>query len=189
MTVHEVDQIDQRNAKMRKLVLILILIALLAALAYEYIIARPSVERAYSSILAQYEQVNATASDPITNLEVHALLGKQPSRAFKDGPEQVEVFTWVSGFPLRTHNLYVVYRDIDGEQILVRHSKYAYDPGTPVYSANNAESFSEDPVQQQQDASDLPAQDSAMEDDSSSDVASPSEADSAALRALRTIDS
>lgn len=112
---------------MRKLVLGLILAAALGALVYDYAVARPNVEHAYEQITQRYEEVNATPAEMLTNEDIRRLLDKQPARTFTDAGDRVEVFSWVSGFPLRTHDLYVVFRETGQQQVFLRHSKFAYD--------------------------------------------------------------
>ncbi len=127
MSDYENQGLRRHHAVMRKIALGIVLAVAFAALIYDYAIARPSVEQAYHQIATQSQEAHRSADSPFTNEDVRALLGKPPSRIFRDGGDQVEVFSWIAGFPLLTHDLYVVFRENEQSIIYQRHSKFVYE--------------------------------------------------------------
>jgi len=122
---------------MRRWVLGVVLVALVAALAYDYGIVRRKVEVAYDRIGERAEEANASPRGSLSSEEVRSILGKQPSRSFNDGSARVEVFSWISGLPFRTHDLYVVYETVDDTPRYVRHSKFGYDSTRDVIGTDD----------------------------------------------------
>jgi len=103
---------------MRLNILICILVLGLAAMAYDRMVARPAVEAAYAAIVAKNVEVNATRDQVFTNIDVQKLIGKTPARTFTnpDG-NTVEIYQWRAGLPLRTHDMYAIYTQMDGKQL------------------------------------------------------------------------
>lgn len=134
MSDYENQELRRHHARMRKIVLGFVVIVALIALAYDYVIARPSVDQAYALISTRFDQLNASAGPALNNVDVRKLLRKQPSRIFRDGNDQVEVFSWIAGFPLHTHDLYVVFRGSEGPATLLRQSKFAYESSAFIYT-------------------------------------------------------
>ena len=93
---------DSNPGSSRKFFLFGVLALSLVALAYDYRVARPSVELAYDKIVDRSIEVNRTNS-VFTNIDVRALIGREPSRTFQDeNGDTVEVFSWRSGLPIRS---------------------------------------------------------------------------------------
>lgn len=111
---------------MRRFAILFVSIVATLALVYDYTVARPSVDQAYDRINVRLDQADASLSESLSRDDVRELLRKQPSRIFRDGGKHVEVFSWIAGFPLRTHDLYVVYDGSGQTTSLIRHFKFAY---------------------------------------------------------------
>ena len=117
----------------RKKVLLALLVVMLVMLVYDYRVARPSVDRAYQQISERTVAVNDSPDRSLTNVNVQSLITKSPSRTFLDGDDLVEVYSWQSGLPLRTHDLFAVYKESKrGEQVFYRHAKYVYETSAEV---------------------------------------------------------
>ncbi|TWT50567.1 hypothetical protein Pla22_33100 [Rubripirellula amarantea] len=116
-----------------RIVLFAVLGLLLIGLAYDYLVARPGVDAAYDKIAARSVELNKLPDTYFTNSDVQELLGKQPSRTFEDSNgELVEVFSWRSGLPIKTHDLFAVYKPSDGKMLFNRHAKFAYESSNDV---------------------------------------------------------
>ena len=107
-----------KGSSMRLNILLCILVLGVAAIAYDRMVARPAVEAAYAAILAKNIEVNATRGQVFTNIDVQELIGKTPARTFPnpDG-DTVEIYQWRAGLPIRTHDLYAIYTQMDGKQL------------------------------------------------------------------------
>jgi hypothetical protein len=103
---------------MRLNILLCILVLGVAAMAYDRMVARPAVEAAYAAIVAKNVEVNATRGQVFTNTDVQKLIGKTPAKTFTnpDG-DTVEIYQWRAGLPIRTHDLYAIYTQMDGKQL------------------------------------------------------------------------
>ena len=103
---------------MRLNILLCILVLGVAAMAYDRMVARPAVEAAYAAIVAKNVEVNATRGQVFTNIDVQKLIGKTPAKTFTnpDG-DTVEIYQWRAGLPIRTHDLYAIYTQMDGKQL------------------------------------------------------------------------
>ena len=124
------------SGKLRSRILLAVLAVLLVALGFDYLVARPRVSAAYDAIAERHMEVNANANEILTNQDIHELLGKEPARTFPDGSTKVEVFSWASGVPFRTHDLFVVYQKSGDRQMFRRHSKFAYERESDVSPVN-----------------------------------------------------
>ncbi len=105
-----------------RLVLLLLLFGLaLAGLLYDYTIARPSIQKADRTIqgLLDGSIEDPNNDDTVTPDEVQLMLGAQPSRVEPLSNGTIEVYSWRSGLPYRTYDLYVVY---SGKQLPLLHS-------------------------------------------------------------------
>lgn len=115
-------------SRRRRNILLAILGLLLIGLVYDFAVARPAVEKAYTSLTEKNDEFNAVAKhQAMGEAETREVLGREPSRTFKDGDLHVEVYSWRSGLPFRTHDLFVVYRPVQGQNLLVRLTKFAHD--------------------------------------------------------------
>jgi hypothetical protein len=124
---------EDTSGKTRTKVLFGILGLALAALAYDYRVARVGVDSAYDQIQQRNVEVNAENTTMFTNLDVRELLDKEPSETFNDvNGDMVEVFSWRSGLPFRTHNLFAVYKSSAGKKMFYRHAKYTYEESKAV---------------------------------------------------------
>ena len=114
-----------RLRSMRLTVLFSILGMALFALWYDYQVARPSVETAFTSITRLNYKINASASSkPLTARDIQSLLGQAPSTTFTDGPYRVEVYRWAAGLPFRSHDYYAVYMGRGKNKVFMRHYKF-----------------------------------------------------------------
>jgi len=121
------------NSGRRKNILFIVLAVMLGMLAYDYRVARRSVDRAYQKITAHNLAVNDSPNRSLTNTDIRQLIKKQPARTFYDGRDLVEVYSWRSGLPMRTHDLFAVYKEsIKGEQVFYRQAKFAYETSEEV---------------------------------------------------------
>lgn len=133
---------SSNRGRLRQIILIGLLALMLAALAYDYRVARPSVERAFDQIVKLNDQMNLSADPtPTLNTHIHKEIGRDPSWAYTEGPYRVEVFSWTAGLPFRTHDLYAVYVPNGNDLIFMRHYKFALpdnelDPPRPVNSGD-----------------------------------------------------
>ncbi len=126
-------QSDDNSGGIRSKVLVAILLIGLVALAYDYKVARPAVETAYNAITSRSTEVNAKSTEVFTDLDVHKLLGKEPSKTFNDANgDVVEVYSWRSGLPIKTHDLFAVYKPNGGKNLFYRHAKYKYEASGEV---------------------------------------------------------
>ncbi len=128
------------TSPLRLLMLLGLLGLAVFALWYDYKVARPNVEQAYETISALNQKINETASfSRMTNLEVQQALGRQPSSTFLDGDFTVEAYRWAhgmpleyrnespgkpSGFGLRTHDYFALYRQDGADLVFVTHFKF-----------------------------------------------------------------
>ncbi len=126
-------QSDHPSGGVRSKVLVGILGLGLVALAYDYAVARPAVETAYNAIAARSTEVNAKSTEVFTDSDVRKLIGKEPSKTFNDANgDVVEVFSWRSGLPIKTHDLFAVYKPNGGKNLFYRHAKYKYEASGEV---------------------------------------------------------
>ncbi len=116
-----------------RLILFGILFLLVVALIYDYRVARPGVNQAYDKITEQSTLVNMSSTKKFTNKDVQELLGKQPSETFEDpNGDFVEVYSWRSGLPFRTHDLFAVYKKNGDDWLFHRHQKFGHESSTDV---------------------------------------------------------
>ncbi len=133
MSEDSTKQTDKKSGGTRSKVLFAILALGLVALAYDYRVARPAVEVAYNKIAERSTAVNAKSTEVFTNLDVRELLGMEPSRTFDDtNGDVVEVFSWRSGLPIKTHDLFAIYKPNGGKNLFYRHAKYKYESSGDV---------------------------------------------------------
>ncbi len=83
----------------------------LAGLLYDRCVARPDLQRASDTIERLLSDTNAdpNGDGTVTEDEVQSELGRKPASVQKLANGQVERYTWPSGLPYRTFDLYVVY--------------------------------------------------------------------------------
>ena len=110
-------------------ILYTILALMLAAAAYDLLVARPAVNKAFDEIAAASVKANADGGDFLSNIEVREILGKQPSQTFLDGEKSVEVYNFMGGLIVKPHKLYAVYQKTTSDEwMFYRHSAFAYEP-------------------------------------------------------------
>ena len=96
---------------LRLVVLLLVFGVALAGLLYDYTIARPNIHKADQVIQGL---LDGTLKDPnndgtVTAGEVQLMIGDTPSRVQQLSGGMIEIYSWRSGLPFRTYDLYVVY--------------------------------------------------------------------------------
>ena len=101
----------KETSPLRLILLLLVFGVALVGLLYDYTIARPAIQKADETIQAVLE---GTIKDPnndggVTEAEVQDLLGRQPSTVKQLENGKIEIYSWRSGLPYRTYDLYVVY--------------------------------------------------------------------------------
>ncbi len=117
----------------RQTILLGVLVLLGVALAYDYKVARPSVNAAYDKIAQKSMQVNSKSTEILTNLGVRETLGMEPSDTFEEANgDMVEVFAWRSGLPIRTHKLFTVYKKNGDNWLFHRHTTFIYESSAEV---------------------------------------------------------
>ena len=122
-----------RGGGSRQTVLLVLLGVMIVALAYDYTVARPNVDAAYDKIVTKSMQVNSKSTEVLTNMGVRELLEMEPSETLEEANgDLVEVFSWRSGLPIRTHNLYAVYKKNGDEWLFHRHSKFIHESSAEV---------------------------------------------------------
>ena len=121
------DSSKPSSGNRRQTILLVVLGLFIIAIVYDYKVARPAVDAAYDNLLAEYNRANASSTDFLSPGEVHEILNKTPASKFADGDDEVEVFAWQSGVPLRPHKLYVAYGDSKRGPMMQRHTKYFYE--------------------------------------------------------------
>ena len=111
----------KETSPLRLIVLLLVFGVALAGLLYDYTIARPAIKKADQTIQGLLE---GSIKDPsgdgaVTEDEVQSLLGSKPSSVTQLENGKIEVYSWRSGLPYRTYDLYVVY---SGQKLPLLHS-------------------------------------------------------------------
>jgi cation:H+ antiporter len=103
----------------RLVALISLLVLATAALVYEYSVAQPGIRRA--SRLLQEASAAAThdmdARGAITPEEVQKLLGQEPNATEEIEHGIMEIYRWRSGFPFRSLDLFVVYKEAENPRL------------------------------------------------------------------------
>jgi hypothetical protein len=104
------------NGSSKRLGILLCVLAIsLAAMGYDRFVARPAVTAAYAAIIAENDRVNAKPGETFTNKDVQKLIGKSPAETLTTPDKNtVEIYQWRAGLPIRTHDLFVVYKPRDG---------------------------------------------------------------------------
>ncbi len=93
-----------------RIALFALLGVLVIAIAYDYLYARPAVDKAYDKIAALNNDMNVSAGAKVLKSDdIHAALGRQPTTVLKEDPFTIEVYQWRAGLPWRTYDYYVVY--------------------------------------------------------------------------------
>jgi hypothetical protein len=140
-----------RGRNLRLLLLVAVLILMVFALWYEYKVARPSVLAANEKIVALNEEINRDGNTTaMTNKDVQEALNRQPSRTYQDGQYTVEVYSWVSGLPFRTHDWYAFYTSNSGQLLFSFCHAFEVPPGglavesTPAQDTGDEELEGED---------------------------------------------
>jgi hypothetical protein len=149
---------EAKSGTLRQLILFGVLFLLVIGLVYDYKVARPGVNQAYDKITEQSTLVNMSSTKKFTNKDVQELLEKQPSRTFEDpNGDFVEVYSWRSGLPIRTHDLFAVYKKNGGDWLFHRHQKFKHESSTDVSKYDGKEALvieidGEPPIDSQADA-------------------------------------
>ena len=98
---------------LRLIILLSVFGVALAGLLYDYCIARPGIKKADKMLQGL---LDGSIKDPnqdgtVTDQEVQTLIGRAPSNPdFRKLPNgKIEVYSWRSGLPYRTYDLFVVY--------------------------------------------------------------------------------
>lgn len=113
---------------LRRNLLLAVLALLTVGLLYDFAVARPAVEEAYAVLTKTNAEFNIARRHRAMGVaDVRDLIGREPSRTFEDRELHVEVYSWRSGLPFRTHDLFVVYRTVLGEKYLVRLTKFGHE--------------------------------------------------------------
>lgn len=99
---------------------------LVAAFCFEMYVARPAAQGAFDKI-ADARLKSIVDETTLTNLDIHTLLGKEPSETYLEGGDQFEVYHWIGGMVVNSHKLYTVYQQDGDDWIFVRHSRFADD--------------------------------------------------------------
>jgi hypothetical protein len=127
----------------RRLAILLGLLGLaLFALVWDFLIARPGVERAYAKVEEANIALNTSAQRvAFTNVDVEQLLGRAPSETFQKDGKTIDVYAWQAGIPLefngsddrspgigrKTHDYYAVYEKRGPDLIFQTHFKFKLD--------------------------------------------------------------
>ncbi|MEM8668707.1 MAG: hypothetical protein AAGG48_14395 [Planctomycetota bacterium] len=123
-------QANSQGGSKRLLILLGILGIGLVGLGYDRVIARPAVEAAYDSLLAENEKLNASGTDVLNDSSVRDLLGCEPAEMFDDtNGDKVEKYSWRAGMPIKTHDLFVVYKKNDKGLMFHRADKFVFESG------------------------------------------------------------
>jgi hypothetical protein len=105
----------------------------LVGLGYDRFIARPAVEAAYDSLLAENQRMNADSTVTFTDADVRKLLGRDPAETFTDtNGDTVERYSWRAGMPIKSHDLFVVYKTQTDFLMFHRADKFAFESGGEV---------------------------------------------------------
>ena len=136
------------TSNVRQFVLIGLLVLLVIALVYDYKVVRPSVDAAYDQIAEESMLKNMRSTEVFTNADVQQLLDKTPSRTFEEpNGNFVEVYSWRSGLPIRTHDLFAVYKKNGEIWLFDHHTKYEHEPAEEVYLYAASETTIAEPVE------------------------------------------
>jgi hypothetical protein len=120
------DGAPAKPGRLRQIILFTLLGLMLMAAAYDYIIARPNVDKAYDQISQLNNSMNsASMSKQTLNTDIHKEINRTPEKTYTQGPYRVEVFSWMAGLPFRTHDLYAVYTPKGNDLVFMRHYKFA----------------------------------------------------------------
>ncbi len=95
----------------RLTILLLVFGIALAGLLYDYCVARPGHKNAYDKIMSL---LDGTTDDPngdgtFSDDEVQSVLGYKPSKIESLPNGKIEIYSWRSGLPYRTYDLFIVY--------------------------------------------------------------------------------
>jgi len=128
------EQNAQHKGSSKRLVLLIGVLALgLAAFAYDRMIARPAVEAAYTAIIDSNQEMNRNTTEILTNDAVQKLIGKTPAETFQDeNGDTVEVYKWRAGMPIRTHDLFAVYKQSGDKLMFFRVAMGKYETGSEI---------------------------------------------------------
>jgi hypothetical protein len=103
-----------------RIILFSILGILLVALAYDFLVARPgqkaAAERVRALMAGPSDAKMINNAEPITHAQVLETIGVEPSWSEEGPTYYMERFSWRSGLPWRTHDLYVIYTKTDTEK-------------------------------------------------------------------------
>lgn len=122
------DTSPAQTSNLRRNLLLVVLALLTVGLVYDFAVARPAVEEAYSVLTKKNAEFNIARRHRAMGVaDVRELMGREPSRTFEDRELHVEVYSWRSGLPFRTHDLFVVYRTVLGEKFVARLTKFGHE--------------------------------------------------------------
>ena len=127
----------------RRLTILLGLLGVaLFAFVWDFLVARPGVERAYAKVEEANSAMNSSVKRvALTNADVEQLLGRAPSETFQKDGKTIEIYAWQAGVPLefngsddrspgigrKTHDYYAVYVKRGPDLIFQTHFKFKLD--------------------------------------------------------------
>ena len=96
---------------LRLVILLLIFGIALIGLLYDYSIARPAHKEAYETVDAMLADKNPDpdSDGTVSDDKVQSELGRKPSKTELLSNGKIEIYSWRSGLPYRTYDVYVVY--------------------------------------------------------------------------------
>lgn len=119
------------RSKASSFVLYVLLAVMLAALAYDYGVARPAVEKAYALVDEKAAEYDNDPDKSLGREEVAELLGRPADDTFDNGTSTVDVYQWRSGLLFRNHDLYVSYKNVGGNDVFFRLEKFGFETEVP----------------------------------------------------------
>jgi hypothetical protein len=112
---------------------------LVLALGYDYLWARKQHQEAVAVIESLIADPSAaqvvSEAEPITAERIETAINRQPTEKSDGATYELHRYSWRSGLPWRTHNIYVIYakgKSAGGEEILFFHDFSYGAPPDPV---------------------------------------------------------
>ena len=91
-------------------ILLVVLVLMIAAMAYDKLVARPKVQKAFDLVTAANEEINASADRrAMTNKDVQEVLGRGPDSTEEVNTYMVERYGYRGGLLLKKHYYYAAY--------------------------------------------------------------------------------
>lgn len=116
---------DQRTDRRSRKVFygLLGLIALVAAaICYDIYVAAPAVQDGFDKV-ADASLKAMVAEEPLSNLKVREVIGKEPSDTYETDEGYVEVYSWIGNVMGTPHELHTVYKKKGDDYVFFRHFK------------------------------------------------------------------